>query len=277
MAENEPANHVARVTSQAEFNLRGCVLNREHVETLWRVACEGISQDATITVETERTGSGISSTITSTTISGVIEGVQKAALAGDPKFIDNLRLGVRSNAVDLDNDKYVSIRITSESVTVRVTGSDPEWVRGRAGRLKDLLSARRARVMILGPYPGWAVVGPIILIGAVAAFYYESYALNHAYQNSTSIVPLFQTFGITGLAFLVAALAGGWVAIRARTRLSLTPDYPAPKKIDKINLAVLIVGIIGIIVAIVAILIAHNDATHPHAAGTFSNIKVAAQ
>jgi hypothetical protein len=261
MTEDESDQKTAEITSEAKFTLHGCILDREHLEQIWQVACEGFPEHARISVATERTNSGISSKITSDSISGTMDGVRKAARAGDPNSIDNLTLRASSGTYG-DDQKYISIGIDNESVRVSVEGGDPEWVRGRAGRLRELLNSERNKLSFLGPYPGSTVGGAGLLISAVAGGLAEFYSFNHLPRFSTSTFPLVLAIGIFLGGTAGAGLLGVWVGKKARTRLFLTHEDSKSQRIDKMSVALLIATIIGIVIAVFALLVAHYDATH---------------
>ena len=149
IAKNESAPKPAQITAEAEFSLRACIIDREHLEKVWQVACEGFAEDSNFSIETERYYAGISTKITGGTIPEMLEGVRESTSPGDPAVIDNLYLWVSNVVTDLVKERYISIIITPKSVEVLVKG-EPEWVNGRSRRIQNLLASKRSKWRWLG-------------------------------------------------------------------------------------------------------------------------------
>ena len=249
--------------------MQGCVITRDHLERIWELAREGFPADSTIIVETDRSAYGISSTISSGTISATIAGVRQANLAGDPNYIDNISLRVSAPIPESVQSRSVSIRIDQDYTRVSVKGEDAGWVRGRIGGLRDMLASKRTKLHLLGEGAIFKVSIIALVIGGIIGTWAEFYSFGHF--QAFSIYPLLIPVGIVLVMTGGGAILGSWIGKRARTRLILIPGDSPPRKVDKISLGILIVAIAGAFIAILAILIAHNDATHAHAFSPYRN------
>jgi hypothetical protein len=256
--EGTELNEIAEVKSESSFHLNGCHISRVKLDRLWGLAREGFPSDSCVFIESTRKGK-VESKVKSKSIDGLLAAVRMRTIAGNPNYINDLRLSISEKTREVSiNINLAGGDILDEGVSVSVSG-DEEWVRGRSSVLRELLEDTqsslltgrgRSRLPLL--YSGFLVASGISfpIAGALGQ------------GDSTGVVLLL-------MVSLSAVLAGGGFFAgslldrRKQTQLILLPEAQRPK-IESMSLAGLVIGILGVIATIVAILVAHSDAIHPH-------------
>ena len=250
-----------QLDSEATFNLHGCRITRGALDRVWNLAKEGFTDDIYVMVSTKRRTSGITSEIKGSSIDDVLMGIKRATVAGDPDHLDNLRIYISTLG---SPDRSIWINIDSKAgathtpgVTVTVKGEDPGWVRGRAGGLKDLLEeTRRHRISGGGRVRALSLFMAMLIASGLSVL--ATFNLPHDTSVSLVIILLVAIYVLLGVG---AWYLGALIDRRTGTQLLLLPPEVQARKIDWVNVSLLIVTILGVIVGIIAILVAHADAT----------------
>lgn len=248
-----------RLKAESHLYLRGCRIRRAQLDRIWQLARDGFPADAHISITTKRAAGGIESEINGKSIDELLDGVARATMPGDPNVLDNIDLYISNNGIE-GRMVYVSIKgARSEGVWVQVRDTDPGWVRGRIGGLKDLLVETQS--------PRWTGRGRARFIALPLGILISSVidtVLNFTLTRSWPLASaLLLAVGLWLVVGGGAFLAGARLDRRSRTQLLLVTEDQG-HKIDRLNLAVLVATILGVIATTVGILVAHWDATHPH-------------
>jgi hypothetical protein len=132
----QPAEPPASHTANSQFSMRGCRITRSQLDRIWRLAVEDFGDSGHQAFTAKRKAGEVETEITSESIDGLLAGVQKSTLPGDPNRLDNLSM--RVSARYPDEDQSISINIdcgyqwySPRNVRVSVSGMDPGWTRGR--------------------------------------------------------------------------------------------------------------------------------------------------
>jgi hypothetical protein len=202
---------------------------------------------------TNRKAGEVETEITSESIDGLLAGVQKPTLPGDPNRLNNLSM--RVSARYPDEDRSISINMdcgyqwySPRNVRVSVSGVDPGWTRGRAAGLRDLLSEVQAPwwtgrgSATLRVY--WAILPLVFVLNASLALTVERHFSVLAF--ALTWVAITSVSGAGSLYF------GSKLNRRYGTQLLLTSDASG-RSVDKLGIVSLTVGIAGVIVAVTAI------------------------
>lgn len=248
----------ARLTAESRFSMRGCKITRPHLGRIWQLATEGFSSDANISITTSRKAGVIESQIEGESIDGMLDGVRRATIAGDPNYIDNIDLYIRARLGRTVFIRIAAKSLTGKGVNVTVKGEDPEWVRGRIGGLKDLFADAQSR-----PVLPWGTTRLTLLNLGFFAASGINLLLAPVTKRATLSVSLLLFFAIYVTLGGSAYVLGTKFDRRARTELILFPE-PEKRRRDWVNIGILVAALVGIVVAIAAIIVAHSDAVHPH-------------
>jgi hypothetical protein len=248
----------ANISAVSRFKLLGCQISRTRLDRIWKLATDGFSPDAYVSISTTRKSGKIDSEVKAKTLDELLDGIRRATLVGDPDRLDNLELQVTEDSRRVALDFTVSMDPFEDGVSVSVSGYDAEWVQGRSARLRDLLRSTQSplfmgrgasRVILSGAGLLAAIVGP-------ASF-------SNPWINEPAGLLLLIVFaflaGFIGTGFFIGSL----IDRRMGTNLILVAAGPL-KKVDRISIAGLIVGILGVAATIAALLVAHGDATGHH-------------
>lgn len=245
--ESEPV----RLTADAKLSVYGCKIRRDQLNRIWALAKEGFPPGADIRISTDRKHGGVSTTISGTTIDEVLDGLQRSTLPGDPNSLDNLALSISQweNRVS----RKVDIYITPRGVDVRLRGSDPEWVRGRIGGLKDLFFETRPKGVVGVGFSRWLLTMMAALLGTIVGFPL-ALVIPDRFLASLSFPVAIIMFSWLG------NLIGWYLDKRAKVELSLFPAAPAQGR-DWMNISMLAATLATVVIAVIAIAVAHYDAT----------------
>ncbi len=186
----------AAIKSGSHFALHGCNISRPKLDRLWDLAREGFPADAFVSITSTRKGK-VEAIAESKSIDRLLAVLSESIIAGNPNYLDNLRLHI-SGA-----DRSVSVRILSgrdisdEGVYVSVSGG-AEWVRGRSSLLRELLEDTQSPLITGRGHSRFA-----LLLTGVAVAIGITFPIGSALGQNSSPA------GILLLLFSLEALLGG--------------------------------------------------------------------
>jgi hypothetical protein len=237
--------------------LPGCKIAHAQLVKLIDTVTYGFAASE-VTVSTERRGTRISRA----RLEDLMAAVEDSLLPGHAAEIDNLRMCVHSRG------RNVRLSITPLMVTVRLYGTDCDWVRSREQEVRELLAETRPKRLVAKstgrPNVGHSTIGGFI----AGAFIGLLVAMLHILPRSAGHVGLLALVASLGTVVATAtAVATRWYLRRSLVDLQFHPTARAERRFTISDIVASALAGAILIAAVAGILIAHRDATRSQSDG----------